>query len=274
VVGVDKQDTSVLIGGINHCHWVYDFRIRGDDAMPVLRAALDELDGNQSEMAKFRKMYEALNKRPQEPQHNQPLCANLFRQFDAYPGPGDGHVAEFFPQLMRPYIRELDNYQGEAIKNVKRTYPPLTDRMIEIAKGNQPLDDAAQLAKDMTWDQTQLLDILASERDNLGKTLYVNLPNRGMISNLPDDVVVEIPATVDRAGIHPFALGDLPKAVVPTLEHKVSSLDLIIEAAMEGSRKKAIQAMINDPHFTDISVAEKVVNELIDCELEYLPNFQ
>jgi alpha-galactosidase len=87
-------------------------------------------------------------------------------------------------------------------------------------------------------------------------------------------MVLEIPATVDRAGVHPFALGDLPKAVIPTLMHKVSSLDLIIEAAMEGSRRKAVQAMINDPHFTDISVAEKVVNELIDCELPYLPNFQ
>jgi alpha-galactosidase/6-phospho-beta-glucosidase family protein len=32
--------------------------------------------------------------------------------------------------------------------------------------------------------------------------------------------------------------------------------------------------MINDPHFTDIKVAEQVVNELIDCELAYLPNFQ
>jgi alpha-galactosidase/6-phospho-beta-glucosidase family protein len=86
--------------------------------------------------------------------------------------------------------------------------------------------------------------------------------------------VVEVPATVDRSGIHPFALGDLPKAVVPVLAHKTSSLGLIIEAAMEGSRKKAVQAMINDPHFSDIALAQKVVNELIDCQLAYLPNFQ
>ncbi|MBE0699322.1 MAG: hypothetical protein IH586_20555, partial [Anaerolineaceae bacterium] len=80
--------------------------------------------------------------------------------------------------------------------------------------------------------------------------------------------------TVDRAGIHPFALGELPKALVPVLAHKTSSLELIIEAAMQGSRRKAVQAMINDPHFTDIRLAETVVNELIDSELEYLPNFQ
>ncbi len=273
VVGVNKKDTSVLIGGINHCHWIYDFRIHGEDAMPVLRAALDELDGNPQEMEKFRKMYAALNKRPQEPHGSQPLCTNLFRQFDAYPGPGDGHVAEFFPQLMRPYLKDIEHFQGGAIKNVKRTYPPLTQKMIDIARNDAPID-AESFAKEMYWEHTQLLDILVSWQDNLGKTFYVNVPNRGIITNLPDDVVVEIPATVDRAGIHPFALGDLPQAVVPVLAHKTSSLDLIIEAAMTGSRKVAVQAMINDPHFTDIAVAEKCVNELIDCELAYLPNFQ
>jgi alpha-galactosidase len=273
VVGVNKQDTSVLIGGINHCHWIYDFRIHGEDAMPVLRAALDEMDGSPAQMENFRKMYAALNKRPQEPHGSQPLCTTLFRMFDAYPGPGDGHVAEFFPQLMRPYLKDIEHFQGEAIKNVKKTYPPLTQKMIDIARNHAPID-AESFAREMYWEHTQLLDILVSEQDNLGKTFYVNLPNKGMVSNLPDDVILEIPATVDRAGVHPFALGDLPKAVIPTLMHKVSSLDLIIEAAMEGSRRKAIQAMINDPHFNDITIAEKVVNDLIDCELSYLPNFQ
>ena len=273
IVGVNKKDTSVLIGGINHCHWIYDFRIHGENAMPVLRAALDEMDGNPVEMEKFRKKYDALNKRPQEPHGSQPLCTNLFRMFDAYPGPGDGHVAEFFPQLMRPYLKEIEHFQGEAIKNVKKTYPPLTQKMIDIARNNAPID-TDQFAKEMYWEHTQLLDILVSEQDNLGQTFYVNLPNRGIITNLPEDVVVEVPAVVDRAGIHPFALGELPKAIIPVLAHKTSSLDLIIEAAMEGSRKKAVQAMINDPHFTDISLADKVVNDLIDNELAYLPNFQ
>jgi alpha-galactosidase len=273
VVGVDKRDTSVLIGGINHCHWIYDFRIHGDDAMPVLRAALDELDGSPGAMEKFRGKYAALNPRPQEPQGSQPLCASLFRKFDAYPGPGDGHVAEFFPQLMRPYIQDIEQFQGGAIRNVKKTYPPLTQKMIDIVRHNAPID-AEQFAKEMYWEHTQLLDILISQQDNLGQTFYVNVPNHGIITNLPAGVVVEVPATVDRAGIHPFALGDLPKALVPMLAYKTSALELIIEAAMQGSRKKAVQAMINDPHFSDIAAAEKVVNELIDCELAYLPNFQ
>jgi alpha-galactosidase len=273
VVGVEKADTSALIAGINHCHWLYDFRIHGEDALPVVRAAFDALDGNPAQMEAFRKMYDALNKRPQEPQGKQPLCVSLFRHFGAYPGPGDGHVAEFYPQYIQSTISDLERFQGGAIRNVKKTYPPLTQKMIDIARNDAPID-AKSFAEEMYWEHTQLLDIMVSEQDNLGQTFYVNIPNRGMINNLPDDVVVEVPATVDRAGIHPFALGDLPTQLIPTLMHKVSSLDLIIAAAMEGSRHKAVQAMINDPHFSDIKMAEKVVNELIDCELPYLPNFQ
>jgi alpha-galactosidase len=273
VVGVDKKDTSILAGGINHCHWIYDFRVNGDDAMPMLRAALDALEGSPEEQERFRQKYGAVIKRPQEPRSGQPLCTALFRQFGAYPGPGDGHVAEFYPQLMRPFIKNEQEYQGGAIRYVKKSYPELTQKMDDIANRRSPID-AESFAKELAWEHTQLLDILVSEQDNLGETFFVNIPNRGIVTNLPWDAVLEIPAVANRSGLHPFALGELPLPLVPTLSHKLASIDLIIEAAMEGSREKAVQAMINDPHFTDMSVVEKVVNELIDCEIDYLPNFR
>jgi alpha-galactosidase/6-phospho-beta-glucosidase family protein len=86
--------------------------------------------------------------------------------------------------------------------------------------------------------------------------------------------VLEIPAVVDSRGVHPITLGDLPKAVVPSLAHKLASLDLIIEAALEGSQQKAVQALANDPHCTDLSTAGKIVDELIRHEIRYLPRFQ
>lgn len=273
VIGVEKERTSAVIGGINHCHWIIDFRLEGEDAFPILRARLDELEGNPAAMEAFRKRYAGIVKRPQEPNAGQPLCATLFRLTGAYPGPGDGHVAEFYPHFIRSTVKNPDHFQGEAIANVRKTYPPLTERMKEIAEGKAPIHDES-FAKELTWEHTQLLDILVSWMDNKGETFYVNIPNRGSIYNMPAEAVVEVPATVDRAGIHPFALGELPQAVLPMLNHKVSSLDLIIEAAMEGSRRKAVQALINDPYCTDLVAAEKCVNELIDAELKYLPNFQ
>jgi alpha-galactosidase len=278
VVGVEKRRTRAVLAGINHCHWLTEFRIDGRDGMPVLRAALDALEGNSEQMDAFRAEYEALDTRPQEPNATQPLCTALFRNFGAYPGPGDGHVAEFYPQLMRSLLDALeefqaDDFQGEAIRYVRTSYPKLREKMRAIAEGEAPID-ARSFAEELSWEHTQLLDILVSQQDDLGETFFVNVPNRGYVHNLPDDVVVEIPAKVDSGGLHPFGLGNLPAPIVPTLAHKVASLDLIIEAALEGSRRKAIQAFLNDPHCTDIETGKQVVNALIDEEIQYLPRFQ
>lgn len=266
VCGVEKEQSSAIIAGINHFHWVVDFRIKGEDAFPMLRAILDQ-DTERSQW-KFGSQIA----RPQETV-KQPLCIRLFRHFGAYPGSGDGHVGEFFPQLMRPLIENVEEFQGEAIKYVYQSYPVLWQKMEDIGKKGAPIDTEA-FAKELAWDHTQFLDILESQQDNLGRVQYVNIPNRGYIHNLPEDMVVEVPATVDAAGLHPFALGDLPDTIIPMMAHKLAPLNLIIEAAMEGSREKAVQAFLNDPHCTDIENGIRMVNELIDAELEYLPNFK
>jgi alpha-galactosidase len=249
-----------------------DFRLHGEDAMPIFSAALDELEGNPSEIEKFRQKFSGLIKRPQEPQGGQPLCRGLFRKYGAYPGPGDGHVGEFFPQLMKPLIKDVSQFQGSAIRNVQKTYPILTEKMKSIASGKGEIN-VEDFARELAWEHTQFLDILVSQQDHLGNLFFVNLPNQGYIHNMPENAVLEIPATVDAAGLHPFAIGDLPLAVLPQILHKVASLDLIIEAAMEGSRHKAVQAYLNDPHCTNMHAGEKMVNELIDAELKYLPRF-
>jgi alpha-galactosidase/6-phospho-beta-glucosidase family protein len=174
---------------------------------------------------------------------------------------------------MRPLIKNVEEFQGEAIRYVHQSYPLLTRKMEEIAKEGA-LINTESFSIELAWEHTQLLDILVSQQDNLGQTFFVNIPNRGSVSNLPEGVVLEAPATVDAVGLHPFALGDLPKAVVPTLVHKVASLDLIIEAAMEGSHHKAVHAFINDPHCSDIQAGERLVNVLIDAEIAYLPRFK
>jgi alpha-galactosidase len=272
VVGVEKQHTTATIGGINHCHWITDFRIGGRDAFPLLAAALDELQGNPRKAEEFRAQFGGLVKRPQEPSAAEPLCTRLFRKFGAYPGPGDGHVAEFFPQLMPGLIADVEHYQGEAIKHVYQSYPKLREKMMAIGTQDAPID-AEDFARELSWEHTQFLEILVAQQDDLGQLFHVNIPNKGYIHNLPDGAVVEVPAKVDRAGLHPFALGDLPDAIVPVLTHKLASLKLIIEAAMEGSREKAVQAFLNDPHCTDIDRGVALVNELIDAQAAYLPRF-
>jgi alpha-galactosidase len=269
VVGIDKSRTSIVAGGINHLHWILDFRIDGKPGYPVFSAQLDEMDASPEKMKaiSLKERYESKGWRY--------VCTALYRLLGYFPGPFDSHVIEFCPQFLPGLSSEynLEEAQGEAIKHVETSYPALWEKMKAIAENKEPID-ADSFAKEMAWEHTQLLDVIASQQDDLGETFFINIPNKGMIDNLPADVVVEIPAVVDAAGIHPFALGDLPHTVLPMIALKVASLDLIIEAAMEGSREKAIQAMLLDPYATDFEKTIQMVNALIDAQLEYLPYFQ
>ena len=275
LIGVDKARTSIVAGGINHCHWILEMRVDGQDAFPLLSATLDELDGDPSAMARLRGKYAALADRPLEPfKGAEPICTALYRQLGYYPGPGDYHVSEFFPQFIRSTLKErAADFNAKALEGCQKTYPELMRKMTAMADMRLPLGEET-FGKELAWEHTQLLDILVSQQDNLGRVFYVNIPNCGYVHNLPEGTVVETPVRVDAGGLHPFALGDLPLPILPALALKVSSLDLIIEAAMEGSRRKAVQAFTNDPYCTDLEAGARMVNELIEAELPYLPAFR
>ena len=50
------------------------------------------------------------------------------------------------------------------------------------------------------------------ETDKLYK-IGGNVLNNGLITNLPKDACVEVPCLVDKTGIHPCYVGDLPVSV-------------------------------------------------------------
>jgi len=101
----------------------------------------------------------------------------------------------------------------------------------------------------------------------------MNLPNRGQISNLPQEAVVETFGVVDHTGAHGLALGDLPPGVHAVVDRHVANQELIVEAALTGSRELALQALVNDPMVRELDTAEPMLNELLEAHRAYLPQF-
>lgn len=275
VVGVPKRRTSVLAGGLNHCHWILDLQIDGESAFPVLDAALDEAEGDAASMSELRRRLDLADRHDDAHRDAEPLCEALYRRLGCYPGPGDWHVSEFFPQFIQstPARRERFAFDRAYLRHVRQAHPAMMEKMAEMADYRTPLDEAI-FGGEIAWEHTQLLDILRAQVDDLGEIHYVNLPNRGYIHNLPDGTVVEVPARVDAEGLHPIALGDLPAPILPPLARQAASLDLIIQAAMEGSRTLAVQAFVHDSYCTDLELGRRLINELIDAQVAHLPAFR
>ncbi|MHA1526916.1 MAG: alpha-glucosidase, partial [Promethearchaeota archaeon] len=98
----------------------------------------------------------------------------------------------------------------------------------------------------------------------------VNLPNDGIITNLPYDLVVECPAIVNKNGLQGVKLGDYPKGLAALLRTQASVQDLVVEAILQKSKKIALQALLADPVVNSISQAEKTLNSMLKLQEKYI----
>jgi alpha-galactosidase len=102
----------------------------------------------------------------------------------------------------------------------------------------------------------------------------MNLPNKGQIGNVPQDVVVETYGIVNSSGAHGISAGDLPPAIHTIVSRHVSNQELIVEAALTGDRKRALPALLNDPMVTlSPEAAINMFDELIEANKPCLPLF-
>lgn len=118
------------------------------------------------------------------------------------------------------------------------------------------------------WREIPIIEGILS--DSHQEELAINIPNAGFIENLPSDMIVEVPGTVDKAGVHGVKLGMLPKGFAGLLNNQVAVNDLTVEAVLAGSRELALQALLVDPVVDDVAAAEAALDATLEYQQEYL----
>ncbi len=118
------------------------------------------------------------------------------------------------------------------------------------------------------WRDIPIIEGIVS--DSGQEELAVNVPNRGLIENLPDETIVEAPATVDAKGVHGVHLGRIPAGFAGLLSNQVAVNELSVEAVLSGSRQLALQAMLVDPVVDNASAAEKALDTILSLQKEFL----
>ena len=114
-----------------------------------------------------------------------------------------------------------------------------------------------------------VLDAIVNDRREVWP---VNVPNRGAIADLPDDMVVEVPGFVDRSGVTPLAQGHLPRQVSGLVKHLGEYQALTAEAAWHGTRHQAVQALASNPLVHSFHTAETLYDEMSAALRQYLPD--
>ena len=114
------------------------------------------------------------------------------------------------------------------------------------------------------------VDLIASLTGDRGDVQVVNLRNDGALPFLPDDHVIEVPATVDARGVTALPVDPLPADHAGLIAHVAGYERLALDAAVHGGRDRVLRAMLAHPLVGQYEKAEKLTDLLIAHNREHL----
>lgn len=258
ILGADPSRINYSAVGMNHLTWFTEVRIDGQDAMPRLMQIADEKIAQLGERG---------------PDELDVFTWQMMRLFGAFPAVLDRHITEFFPQFFRDgtYYGKKLGVDAFSFEGTIAGGDEIFQEMREVAASDQPLGE--EFFERIGGEHEQVMEIIESIRTDAGRVYSANLPNRGQIPNFPTDAIVEGPAIADGSGMRPIAQPPLPAGIVGTLATRLAWVETTVEAALEGSRDKFIQALVLDGSVESLDTAEKLADELLAAQAEYLPQF-
>ena len=116
-------------------------------------------------------------------------------------------------------------------------------------------------------------NLIQSIYNNTGDIQYVDVRNNGAIADLPDDSAVEVACRITADGPKPIATGPLKLPISGYVQMMKTFERLVCQAAVTGDRQLAVTALNMNPLCPSDTLANIVVDELLEAHKDYLPQF-
>ena len=194
----------------------------------------------------------------------------VFRRLGYFVTESSEHFAEYVPWFIKRDRPDLVADFGVPLDE----YPRRCERQIEgWERLRQKLENPdSQLRVRETHEFGS--GIIHSMETGEPREIHGNVPNRGLIDNLPPDACVEVACRVDDAGIHPQPVGALPAHLAALMQTNVNVQTLTVDAVLNDDRQAVYHAAMLDPHTAaelDLGQIWDLVDELIEAHGEMIP---
>jgi alpha-galactosidase len=251
-VGVKKDEIDFLAAGINHMAWFLKLEHKGRDLYPILK------------------------KNFEKPGYyvNEKVRAEVMRHFGYFMTESTGHLSEYLPYF-RKNQKALDRYCDEpgfggASGAYYKYCQMLADKFAEL----DPL--ALESTKLGPRSAEYCSHIIEAKETGIPFRLNGNVRNDGYITNLPGGCCVEVPIYVDRLGLHPSVVGNLPPQCAALNMTNILVQGLAVEASFTGDPELVMNAVALDPLTAAVLTLQEIrdmVTEMLAAEAKYLPQF-
>lgn len=245
------EEVDYWVAGINHLAWFLRFERRGEDLYPALRALVET---------------DAL------PQWDK-VRMEMMRRTGYFVTESSGHFSEYVPYF-RKRKELLETYGGPGYDGESKYYLKLSEIAQEFDESSVTAQLESEAPLELTPHSGEFASgiIRAMETDRPYR-FNGNVPNTGLIANLPEGSCVEVPCYVDRMGIHPAHVGYLPSHLAALCQSNVTVQGLAVEGMLNGDRDLIYQAILHDPLTAAVcspKEIKEITDRLFEANAEYL----
>ncbi|MFF4983872.1 alpha-glucosidase/alpha-galactosidase [Streptomyces sp. NPDC001046] len=228
LVNAPFDEVDFVAAGVNHQAWVLKFELDGEN----LYRRLDALVAD-------------------DPQLRRRVRVDMYRRLGHYPTETSEHSCEYVPWYLHhpAEIERLRLPVGAYLGIVE-------ENMTEYERTRDALAAGTGLPVEGTMEYAP--QIIHSIVTGTPRTVYGNVPNRGLIENLPAHGTVEVPCLVDRSGILPTRVGPLPPQLAALNRAYLSVNDLVVRAALEDEPRHIRHAAMADPATSSALPVEQI----------------
>ncbi|MGA7130145.1 MAG: alpha-glucosidase/alpha-galactosidase [Chthoniobacterales bacterium] len=257
-IKVPYEEVIFFCAGINHQAFFLEFRTKEEDLYPKIFAAVEDpaIYGQ------------------------EPVRIDLLKHFGYFVTESSGHASEYVPYF-RKTAKMVDN------ELVPRFTDPVND-WLEFGRTGGYLRHCHDRVQKFQQEYQSILQAeLISERTheygariieaietNRAITINGNVPNDDVIDNLPASCCVEVPCLVDGNGIQPIKVGPLPPQLAALNRTNINVQELIVEAALTGSKDAVYHAVMLDPLTAAVCTLPQIhelVDKMLAAEAQWLP---
>ena len=247
--------------GVNHYTWLVKLMVNGKDGYPFLRELIKE---SKEKVISNNDSYARVD-----------VSYHLFDAYNYF------DIAPFHTQLYYEQNDCLERAQDFDSSFYSGAFGWDKDKKLQIEKIIEGADyDEAPWgnSKDYCFSLPTarlLIGIMASIITNDGEEWGgINFPNVGVISNLPQDAIVEGPSIINAMGVNPVPMGELPKPFVGLTHQLINWAELSVDAALSGDKKILYQAILASPLVLEMRAAKEIMNKMLVVNSRFLPQYK
>ncbi|MBT9177296.1 MAG: putative 6-phospho-beta-glucosidase [Firmicutes bacterium] len=244
-MGVPHHQVKLDYVGLNHLGWFRRIFLKGEDITPYIHRMVQSQD-----------ILSLLPSSDEKTVEETKMALRIYEKTKVIPSP----YLQYYYLTRESLLKQQQERQtrGEVVQAIEKE---LLSHFAEVVEAD---DVRLWKSRGGAWHAELMVNILSSIHNDKGEEYIVNVINQGCVPGMAEGACVEIPCIVDKRGARPMPVAAPSLDMLGLMQVVAAYEALTVEAALEGSYKKALLALNLNPLVPSLEVAKQILDAYIE----------